>query len=100
MDNATMIGSAAAIFSVGSFLPQAWRIIQTRDTAAISTGMYVATVTGFTLWLAFGFIRGEWPIIITNAICLLLASFILMMKLLPRAAVRKVADQLDPEAEH
>ena len=95
MDSATLIGSAAAIFSVGSFLPQAWRIIQTRDTAAISTGMYVATVTGFTLWLAFGFIRGEWPIIITNAICLLLASFILMMKLLPAMLKNKVADEFE-----
>ena len=95
MDSATMIGSVAAICSVASFLPQAWRIIRTRDTAAISTGMYVITVAGFALWLAFGIIRSEWPIIVTNAICLVLASFILMMKLLPAVLKNKVADEFD-----
>ena len=95
MDSATLVGSVAAVCSIASFLPQAWRIIRTRDTAAISTGMYVIAVTGFALWLAFGIIRSEWPIIVTNAICLLLASFILMMKLLPAVLKNKVADEFE-----
>ena len=95
MDNVTLIGSAAALCSVSSFVPQATRIIRTRDTAAISTGMYAITVVGFTLWLTFGFLRGEWPIIVTNAICLVLAGFILLMKILPHPVKNRVADKLN-----
>ena len=61
--------------------------------------MYAITVTGFALWTAYGIMLGQWPIIVTNAICLLLAGFILMMKLLPRRRKAKVADALDPEAK-
>lgn len=29
----------------------------------------------FSLWLAFGVMKGEWPITITNAVCLVLSAF-------------------------
>jgi MtN3 and saliva related transmembrane protein len=94
-----MIGAAAALASTVSFTPQAWRIIRTADTHAISTGMYVITVTGFALWTAYGWRLGQWPLMVSNTICLLLSGFILAMKLLPRGkkeAVRtKVAETLD-----
>ena len=43
----SLLGTAAAIASTISFTPQAWRIIRTGETHAISTGMYVITVVGF-----------------------------------------------------
>jgi MtN3 and saliva related transmembrane protein len=94
-----MIGAAAALASMVSFTPQAWRIIRTADTHAISTGMYVITVTGFALWTAYGLRLGQWPLVVSNTICLLLSGLILTMKLLPRRkkeAVRtEVAETLD-----
>lgn len=98
MQLVTIIGSLAAIASTVSFTPQAWKIIRTRDTDAISAGMYALTVTGFALWTAYGVMLGQWPLIVTNSICLLLSAFILTMKLLPRRERDKVADVLDPEA--
>ena len=64
-----------------SFVPQVWKVVKTGDTAAISSRMYALTVTGFALWTAFGILRGEWPIILTNVICFCLSSFILIKKL-------------------
>lgn len=78
------IGVLAALCSTISFVPQAWKIIQTRDTDSISAGMYALTVTGFALWLAYGIFKQEWPLIVPNAICLCLASFILYRKLRSR----------------
>lgn len=98
MQLVTIIGSLAAIASTVSFTPQAWKIIRTRDTDAISAGMYALTVMGFALWTAYGVMLGQWPLIVTNSICLLLSAFILTMKLLPRRERDKVADALDPEA--
>jgi MtN3 and saliva related transmembrane protein len=94
----TLIGSLAAIASTASFAPQAWKIIKSRKTGDISAGTYTLTVTGFSLWLAYGIILGQWPLIVTNGICLLFSSFILMMKLLPRRERNAVADALDPDA--
>jgi MtN3 and saliva related transmembrane protein len=92
-----IFGSLAAIASTVSFTPQAWKIIKSRDTAAISAPMYVITVVGFALWTGYGLLLGQWPIIVTNSICLLLSGFILAMKLLPPRERDKVAAALDPE---
>ena len=96
MDAATRVGALAALASTTSFVPQAWKIIRTRDTGAISAGMYAVTVAGFSLWLAYGLLLGQWPLIVTNGLCLALSAFILAMKLLPRRRREAVADALDP----
>jgi MtN3 and saliva related transmembrane protein len=98
MDLTLVIGTGAALVSTVSFLPQAWKIIRTRNTSGISTGMYAMTVAGFLLWLGYGLLRGEWPLIVPNAICLFVSSFIFAMKLLPKRSMRSVADALNPSA--
>ncbi|WP_432350205.1 PQ-loop domain-containing transporter (plasmid) [Shinella yambaruensis] len=66
---------------MSSFVPQAWKVVKSGDTSALSTRMYVLTVTGFALWAAFGVLKAEWPITGTNAICFCLSAFILLRKL-------------------
>jgi MtN3 and saliva related transmembrane protein len=90
-------GWAATAASVSSFVPKAWKVIRTRETADISVGMYALTVTGFLLWTTYGALLGAWPLIVTNSICASLSAFILMMTLLPRRERESVADALDPE---
>ncbi len=97
MITVTVIGSLAAMASTASFAPQAWKIIKSRNTTDISAGTYMFTVTGFSLWIAYGVMLGEWPLIVTNTICLVFSGFILTMKLLPRRKKNAVADVLDPE---
>jgi len=94
----SLLGGLAAIASTVSFTPQAVKIIRTRETKDISTGMYAITVTAFALWCAYGALSGQWPLIASNAICLLLSGFILVMKLLPRPAKNKVADAITPDS--
>lgn len=97
IDLPTLIGGLATVASITSFTPQAWKIIRTRDTKSISAGTYALTVTGFALWLAYGALLGQWPLIATNAICLLLSAFILVMKLLPAEKKEAVAAAIDPK---
>jgi len=92
----SIAGTLAALCSTISFVPQAWRIVRTRDTQAISPLTYSLTVTGFALWTAYGVGLGEWPLIITNSICFVLSAFILLMTLLPRAKRDAVAETIDP----
>ena len=99
MDAASLVGTLAALASTTSFVPQAWKVIRTRDMQGISTGMYTVTVLGFSLWLVYGLLLGQWPLIVTNGVCLLLSAFILAMKLLPRRQRDAVADTLDPTTD-
>ena len=95
---APVFGWLATLASVVSFTPQAWKIIKTRHTADLSAAMYAVTVTGFALWTVYGVLLGQLPLILTNALCLLLSGFILVMKLLPRREKEAIADALDPVA--
>lgn len=99
MDIITIVGTVAAICSTTSFAPQAWKIIQTRDTSAISAAMYTVTVIGFAFWAAYGFLQMQWPIIITNSICFALSGFILIMKLLPQAEKNAIADSVTQQSD-
>ena len=96
MDIATLIGTAAAVASTSSFVPQAVKIIRTRDTKSISIWMYAITVAGFALWTSYGAMKGAWPLIGSNGICLVLSGFIFVMKLLPPAEKEAVASALEP----
>lgn len=99
MNLASTVGYLAAAASTSSFAPQAWKIIRTRETKDISTGMYVLTVVGFSLWTAYGVLLLQWPLILTNGICLALSAFILALKLLPTSSKKAVADAVDPSSK-
>jgi MtN3 and saliva related transmembrane protein len=79
-----LIGSLAACLTTVSFIPQAWLSFKTRDVSGISLGMYGVFTVGIALWLAYGLLLNAWPIVIANAITLVLALMILGMKLLYR----------------
>ncbi len=75
------IGSIAAILTTVSFLPQAIRIHQTKNTSAISFWMYLIFSLGVLLWLIYGVLIQAWPAVAANAITLLLSLWILWMKI-------------------
>jgi len=77
----TAIGAGAALCSMASFVPQLAKIIRERDASAISTPMYVVTVTGFALWTGYGVGVRSWPLVASNAVSLALAAMVLVLKL-------------------
>ena len=48
--------------------------------SSISLPMYFLFVTGVTLWLVFGILTDTMPIIVANALTLLLAGSVLVLK--------------------
>jgi MtN3 and saliva related transmembrane protein len=75
------IGSAAAVLTTASFVPQAWHSFKTRDVSGISLSMYSVFTVGVALWLLYGVLLQSWPLIIANSITLALAATILVLKL-------------------
>ena len=76
-----LIGAAAAILTTVSFVPQALKTFRTRDVSGISLGMYSLFTIGVALWLVYGLMLGDAPIVVANAITLALALAVLVMKL-------------------
>jgi MtN3 and saliva related transmembrane protein len=75
------IGTLAAITTTLCWLPQAIRVIRTRDTAAISLLAYGAFAVGIALWLTYGVLIGNAPLIGANAVSLAITLVIVAMKL-------------------
>ena len=76
-----LVSGVAATLTTAAFVPQALHIIRHKDTRAISLHMYLAFATGVLLWMVFGLLIGNLPIIVSNAITLGLALAIIAMKL-------------------
>ncbi len=79
LDN--LIGSLAAFLTTLAFVPQAWLTWKSRRAEGISLGMYSIFTIGVALWLVYGLMLGAWPVIIANLVTLILAMFILGMKI-------------------
>jgi len=79
--NADMTGMLAGLLTTAAFVPQAWRIWTTRSTHDLSLPMCAIFTAGVALWFAYGLMIGALPVILTNAVTLLLAGAILVMKL-------------------
>jgi MtN3 and saliva related transmembrane protein len=77
MAAADIIGTLAALCSMASFVPQIVKIWRDRNAEAVSLRMYLVTVTGFSLWTAYGVMTHSWPVIVSNVVCLILSAIIL-----------------------
>ena len=75
------VGMTAATLTTLCWVPQAVRIIRTRDTRAISLVTQAALAGGVALWLAYGCLLGSIPLVAANAVTLALVTAILIMKL-------------------
>jgi len=77
----TLIGLLAATCTTGSFLPQVIRTWRTRSTRDVSALMFVLLVTGNALWLLYGALIGDLPLVVANLITITLVAIILALKL-------------------
>ena len=77
---ANVVGTAAALCSITSFVPQIIKIWTERDASAVSLKTYSLTVTCFVLWVGYGVLTTAWPIVVANACALVMAAGVLGMK--------------------
>jgi MtN3 and saliva related transmembrane protein len=80
MSYITAIGLGAAFCTTIAFLPQLIKTWTTRSTKDISLGMFLIFTIGILLWLIYGLLVRDVPLIAANAVTLLLASIILGFK--------------------
>ncbi|MGJ8620758.1 MAG: SemiSWEET transporter [Methylophilaceae bacterium] len=76
------IGSFAATCTTIAFIPQAIKSYRTRDLSGISLPMYGIFTAGVALWLVYGLLKQDWPIIVANTITVVLSAMILILKIM------------------
>ena len=60
------LGYFAGTLTVCSFLPQVIRTWQTHQTRDLSLGMFMLLTTASTLWIVYGAVTRDWPVVLTN----------------------------------
>ena len=81
MDIATVVGLAAGLLTTISLVPQVQKIWKTKSAKDVSRKMFIAFCIGVALWLVYGILQQELPMILWNAVSLALGLSILGMKL-------------------
>jgi len=80
MNGLTLLGLLAALCSTIAFLPQVIKVWRTRSTQDISREMFLLIVTGALLWLTYGILARDVPIIAADLASIVFATTILYFK--------------------
>jgi MtN3 and saliva related transmembrane protein len=75
------IGLMAGLLTTTAFIPQVWKIYQTKSGKDISARMFSLFSAGIVLWLVYGILLHSLPIILANAVTLVLSLTIIALKL-------------------
>ncbi|MCU0896492.1 MAG: SemiSWEET transporter [Burkholderiales bacterium] len=81
MTTADAIGLLAGVLTTLAFVPQVIRVWRTRSARDLSLASFAIFTVGVALWLVYGIAVGALPVIVANAVTLVLAGAILVMKL-------------------
>lgn len=70
--NENVLGIIAGIFTSVAMLPQLIKVIKEKNAEDLSSIMLIVLITGLSLWVWYGFIKNELPIILSNAFAVIL----------------------------
>lgn len=81
MDTTLAIGLIAASLTTFAFLPQSIRAIKTKHTKDISLPMLVMMEVGVVIWIGYGLLINNIPLILANTVSFFFVSLTLYVKL-------------------
>ena len=76
-----ILGIMAGTLTTISFIPQVIKIYKMKDAKDLSMTTFCVFSCGVFLWLTYGIVTHEWPIILANGITLILIFLIIAMKI-------------------
>lgn len=80
MSALTILGLVAASLTTIAFVPQVHKTWKSKSAKDLSLGMYLIFTTGVVLWLAYGILKPDLPIIVANTVTLSLTLVLLYFK--------------------
>ncbi|GAA4329810.1 SemiSWEET transporter [Flaviaesturariibacter amylovorans] len=70
MDTTQIVGIVAGILTASSLLPQVIKTYREKKADEVSIVMLLVLMAGVALWIVYGFLRDDMPIIVTNCFSL------------------------------
>ena len=81
MSLAEILGLTAGTMTTVSFLPQVIKTWKSQSAKDLSLVMFLLFTSGIALWLVYGILINDLPVIVSNVVTLVLAGTILFFKL-------------------
>lgn len=80
MNALVILGLLAATLTTMAFVPQVHKTWKSKSAKDLSLGMYLIFTAGVILWLVYGILKADIPIIAANAVTLSLTLVLLYFK--------------------
>lgn len=81
MNSIDILGIVAGILTTSGFVPQIIKTYKTKKVRDISLLMFILLLSGLLLWLIYGIIEKNIPILFTNITAITYVVIILSMKI-------------------
>ena len=81
MNSTQLLGLTAGMLTTIAFLPQVIKTWKSRSAKDLSLRMFLFFCLGVAMWLAYGVLVQDIPVIVANLLTLMLASTLLFFKL-------------------
>ncbi len=81
MTRLELLGIIAGALTTIAFLPQVIKTWKSKSARDISLSMFLLFCAGLTLWLLYGILKNDLPIILANSLTLILAVSIVYFKI-------------------
>ncbi len=97
MEFEEIIGFAAALLTTLASVPQAWKIIKEGSAKMVSLFTYLILAFGTGLWVVYGVMKDDYPLILANSISTLVSVTIITLKFVPQHALEKIQRKINPK---
>ncbi|HYG40704.1 MAG TPA: SemiSWEET transporter [Cytophagales bacterium] len=81
MNGVQIFGFLAGLVTASGMMPQLIKTIKTKKAGELSIQMFLVYVVGFGMWITYGAIREDFPIIVTNSFSLVLTFLMIYFKI-------------------
>jgi len=79
MEKTEWVGIIAGVLTASSMLPQVIKVLKEKKAEDISLLMLIVLLSGISLWIVYGVMRKDLPIIATNAFSLLVNLVLIVL---------------------
>ena len=77
----TVVGFIAGLVTAAANLPQVWKTYRSKSGEGLSFRMLLALAIGLGLWIVYAIMSKLLPLVVTNAVVLILILLLIGMKL-------------------
>lgn len=81
MDPSVLLGLTAGFITTVGFVPQLIKGLRSGSMKDVSLTMPLLLIAGMTLWMAYGLMIGDLPIILWNSVAIILNLGLVALKL-------------------